>query len=404
MISIVSLNNEKRQELRKLTSNAHGQLQELEREFETNGKTLSLYRAGIKDKEVRFDLFSRDLLLSALMRGNTSFLKSTLEFAFHTQGTKKDPKTGEEPGKVIHEYQTVKRKGLETRYNACDVTQLTLIGLSRYLEASRDMDFLNRWKENVKSGIDYILRHLDEGLFRESPTYSDAKNYALNSTYWKDEQIPEREEPDYPVVYSLVQAQTISALRAVGGIANTIDLGVNPGELEQEAEELRKKLFSELWNPDLDYPDVAWDQKGKVSGITSDGLHILYYLREGDIPEDKLSSIMNASTQLETPYGFRTYAPDQPGYAPGNYHLGSVWPFEQYFIASVGKRFKRGRLEDIAFGSLDAIMEHGFFELFSWNGEKLKPLGCEKQLWTTCLPIGLSRLVSQEQGPKGRGL
>lgn len=395
MISILSSNRDKRQKLSELTANARVQLQELEREFETNGKSLTLYRAGIKDNEVRFDLFSRDLLLSALMRGNTSFLKRTLEFAFHTQGTKKDPKTGEEPGKVIHEYQTIKRKGLKTHYNACDVTQLTLIGLSRYLEASGDIDFLNRWKENVKAGLDYILRHLDEGLFRESPAYSNAKNYALNSTYWKDEQIPEREEPDYPVVYSLVQAQTISALRAVAGIANKIDWGGNPDDLEQKAEELRKKLFSELWNSELDYPVVAWDQKGKVSGITSDGLHILYYLREGDIPEDKLNSIMNASTQLETPYGFRTYAPDQPGYAPENYHLGSVWPFEQYFIASVGKRLNRSRLEDIAFGSLDAITEHGFYELFSWNGEKLKPLGCEKQLWTACLPIGLSRLIGQ---------
>lgn len=354
---------------------------------------MPLYVAGFKDGEVRFDLFSRDLLLSALMTGDPSFLKRVLEFVFRTQGTKNDPQTGEEPGKVIHEYQSVRIGKLNTRYNACDVTQLALIGLQSYIRESGDSDFLIRWKDSIRAALDYIFRHLDDGLFVEDPAYSGAESYALDSTYWKDEQIPRREEPEYPVVYTLVQAQTISALRATVELESRLELDLTKSELQNEVEKSRGKLLNDLWDPEREFPYVAVDGKGEVAGVTSDGLHLLFYLRERDVPEEKLTSIFKASKRLETPYGFRTYAPGQPGYAADKYHLGSIWPFEQYYIARAAEKFGRKAPVDAALGTLDAIREYGFYELFSLSEEGLQPLGCDKQLWTTCLPLGLERLT-----------
>ncbi|MGQ9602203.1 MAG: MGH1-like glycoside hydrolase domain-containing protein, partial [Candidatus Bipolaricaulia bacterium] len=306
---------------------------------------LTLYNAGMMGSKIRFGLFARDLLIAALMLREEGFAREAIRFALLTMGKRYDPLTGEEPGRVIHEFNEVEIRGLLTRYNAAETSQLLLVASADYLRISRDRPLAERYGHDLKAALDYILSHIRGGLFWEDPQICGAKRYALRATYWKDSHLPGRADPAYPIAYTLVQAQTIAALRAAAELAGTVELGLSPAELEGQATKTLRALLDELWDRDLDYPLIAKDQIGPISGISSDGLHLLAYLRPEDLPRAKLEAICAGSKSLETPYGFRTYAPAElarrtpkgwtarsdPAYAPTAYHLGAIWPFEQFF-------------------------------------------------------------------------
>ncbi|MCF7890142.1 hypothetical protein K9M78_02880 [Candidatus Bipolaricaulota bacterium] len=359
-----------------------------------NNKEFTLYNAGIKDGETRFGLFARDLFLSAFILDDSDFLRQVVKFACLTQGKTQDPQTGEEPGKIIHEHDHVNLRGRETRYNASDTTQLALIGLGKLLDEGYHAFIKNR-ESSIQKSLNYLFNHIREGLFWEDPSYCGANRYALKSTYWKDDRLPSREHPHYPIAYMLVQAQTIAALRESVKLAGVVELSFSQGELKKTAKEMADALLSVFWDDQIEFFAIAKDELGLISGISSDGLHALAYLEPEDIPKKKLEKIMEKSKTLLTPYGFRTYRPDQPDYSPDSYHLGSVWPFEQYFIAKSGNKFNQPWLVTGGSRVLNALDKHGFYELFGWKNGKLYPLGCDKQLWSACLPVGLDGIVGR---------
>lgn len=367
-------------------------IQELKARDTINGQNLTLYKAGIKEGETRFGFFSRDLFLSAFILGDVNLLRNVTQFACLTQGGKRDPRSGEEPGKIIHEYNKATLRGKETRYNASDATQLLLLGFNMILEEKSDR-LLLKHQNCINMALSYIYDHIDEGLFWEDPSFSQAERYALRSTYWKDDKLPTREHPSYPVAYTLVQVQTAAALRAAAEILEVIDSPYEKEVLLEDAKKLIRTTFKELWDEKNDYPAIAKDERGLISGVSTDGLHALAYLRPGDIPVEKLKAILSGAEKLLTPYGFRTYAPDQPEYSPTSYHLGSVWPFEQFFIAKGGSRLDEDWLIKVGSRVLKALDEQGFYELFGWDEDTLTPLGCDKQLWSACLPTGLKHII-----------
>lgn len=367
-------------------------IEELREKHRIDGQDLTLYNAGLQDGETRFGLFARDLFLSAFMLGDSGFLSDVVKFACLTQGEKRDPRTGEELGKVIHEYEHVTLRGRETRYNASDTTQFTLIGLAKLLDNGNRW-FVTECSDSIRGALSYLFNHIEEGIFWEDPSHCGAERYALRSTYWKDDRLPGREHPHYPVAYSLVQAQTVAALREGAKLAGVIKCGYSQDQLLDMADKLVVSFLSTLWTKENDFPAIAKDDQGLIPGISSDGIHALAYLEPEDLPKRKLESIMENAESLLTPYGFRTYGPNQPDYSPHSYHLGSVWPFEQYFIARAGRKFDRNWLIDIAGKSLEALDGYGFYELFGWEEGKLRPLGCDRQLWSACLPAGLNRIT-----------
>lgn len=368
-------------------------LSELKVEAEVESTKLHLYNAGLKSGTKRFGLFARDLLISAFILGDLDFLKETLKFALLTQGQRKVSTTGEEPGRVIHEYEEVSLRGLKTQYNASDTTQLMLIGLGKYYRTTKDKEFINNWEGSINLAVNYLLSHIKEDLFWEDPSFCNADRYALRSTYWKDDKLPGREYPDYPVAYTLVQALTVLAFREASKLDKELNLEADRARLNNVADKISNSIFTTLWDNTLDFPLIAKDKRGGISGISSDGLHILAYLQPDDVPEAKLEKILRGALSLETPYGYRTYAPRQFEYSPHNYHLGSIWPFEQFFIGQAGLIHHREELFSKSTRALEALNKYSFSELFGWDGKKLEPLGCDLQLWTVCYPLGIQKLL-----------
>lgn len=375
-------------------------MDQLRTEVAVGGERFQLYNAGTKNGQGWFGVFPRDLLTTGLMVRDPHLLRETLGFCARTMGRQPDARTGEEPGRVLHEFTPAERDGLSSRYNACETTQLFVIAARCYLEVADDPAFLVDLGDQLEAAAGYLLRHLRDGMFWEDPRFCGAVRYMAHATYWKDSHLPARRRLQYPVAYTLVQAQTAAALRALAHLAGPLGLGQDPHQLRNQAEAVVGSIARRLWDGDRAHPLIALDAGQPVPGISSDGLHMLAYLEPGDLPAAVVHQLWQGAQQLVTPFGFRSYAPDQPDYSPYAYHLGAVWPHEQFFLARGALAHGLGEAGRVCLGALDALAELGFVELFYWSPQEglkgpgvVPGEGCDRQLWTTALPQALGRLV-----------
>ncbi|MBC7098906.1 hypothetical protein H5T52_07285 [Candidatus Bipolaricaulota bacterium] len=362
------------------------------------GDVFFLYNAGLAGEKVKFGIFPRDLLVTGLMLEEVELLRETIRFSLATIGRQQDPTTGEEPGRVLHELQDVRRDGLSSRYSAVETSQLLLIAAKRCLALSGEISpFAGR--EGLRAAGEYVLRHVRDGLFWEDPAFCGGKAYFAKATYWKDSHLPGRGEPRYPVAYTLVQAQTAAALRALARLSRPLGLGFSARALEGKAAGIVRSIWTVLWDEELGFPMIALDEGGPIQGISSDALHLLAYLRPGEVPPEKLEAIRAGARRLFTPYGVRTYAPGQPDFSPFAYHLGAIWPYEQYFIALGAQMHGLGQAVENALRVALALQRLGFVELFYWTEEGLvgpgavPGEGCGLQLWSAAVPEGFLRLA-----------
>ena len=360
------------------------------------GERFVVFNAGSRRGKPHFGLFPRDLFTTGLMLRDQDLLQESVRFAAHTIGTKVDPTTGEEPGRVLHEWNRVERGGLLSHYNAAEASQLLLI-------AARDLmgldDANHALVESIAPALTdagrYVLSHIDGGLFLEDPSRCGATRYFASATYWKDSHLPGREAIDYPVAYSLVQAQTVSALRSLAVLTSYLALGWRREELLEEAGRLVRAIWERMWDPSRGVPLIARDRSASVLGVSSDALHMLAYLEPDDVPTSCLEGIRAAAAQLETEYGFRSYAPGQRDYAPDAYHLGSIWPYEQAIIARGAIRFGLDGIFRVTTRVLRALEALGFRELLVWDGQRLSGGGCDVQLWTCAVPGAFVDLLQE---------
>ena len=297
---------------------------------------LTLYSAGLP----RFPgNFTRDVIISGMVASHPIMLHDQLLFNGQHLGRKKDSFSGEEPGKPHHQYPQTIWNGLSTQYNACDTGALYLLGFDSFKHLTGDNDLFASQQEHIEMTIDYALSHLKDDVFYEDPVFSDAEQYGLLATYWKDSHLPERPagHPMYPVVYPLVQAQYIRAFRAASDLLKRDDLAEKAGDMV--------RALHRFFDWDLGSFVVASDRKGNVRAVSSDALHMLFYLEPGDLTQDMIDEIVRTSQLLETPVGYRTLEPDavahpqtEVEYYEG-YHSDSVWLFEQAMIHIGARKF-----------------------------------------------------------------
>jgi len=310
------------------------------------GERFTAFSAGSRKGRAHFGLFPRDLFTTGIMLRHPDLLRESIRLAVHTIGKGCNPITGEEPGRVLHEWNRVERTGLLSHYNAAETGQLLLIAAREllHIDSEKHLGFLDTVRSGLVSAGRYVLSHIKDSFFLEDPSRCGATRYFADATYWKDSHLPGRRMINYPVVYTLVQAQTASALRSLAVLTSCLTLGWKETELFKVADRLNNRIWRSLWDQNLGVPLIARDRETSITGISSDALHMLAYLEPGDVPPRCLDAIQAASARLETQYGFRSYAPNQEDYAPDAYHLGSIWPYEQAFIAIGARRFGMERV------------------------------------------------------------
>ena len=367
--------------------------------FKNPYNNLVLYNAGYP-RYAHF--FTRDSIISAILLRDAVMLRDTLSFCIEKQGKTEDSYSGEEVGKIIHEYPGVTIRGLSTSYNACDSTAMFLVGCSLYRDWTGDEEFIESNLGAIKSAVNYIKKHIHNGAFIENPENSFAKRFALKVTYWKDSELFGRRngEPVYPVIYTLAHVQNICALRAGAKLLNDSSLSVIAHGMVLY---LNKKL--------LDFKNsflIVLDKDGGISVPSSDFLHMLSYLNQGDLSEQSLNKIADLSSGLETSVGFRTLGKEESQFMTDHYHSKTVWPFEQAFINNGAKKFrlwaeesgfhylveKLSHIEEVSARTNAMLSDTSIPELFIIDSlDEVRNGGNKKQLWTLAAKYYFSQSI-----------
>ena len=344
--------------------------------LEITHNDIILYSAGLPTFPSNF---TRDSILSAILFEDPIMMRNQLVFCAAMQGKEKNRITGEEPGKIFHEMPPMRIRGLSTEFNACETTALFILGHEVYLKSTGDTEFIARQKKYLENAVEYILSHIINNLFAEDPSMSGAQQFALRVTYWKDSQIHNRDQgiPVYPAVFTLAHVQNMRALKSAAMLLNAPDLA-------KKAKLMLKHLWI-LFDEKQKVFQIGIDKRGFLTGISSDTLHILYYLEPDEISPERVAGIAEASKVLETPYGYRTLSPketyiDNLGTVEEGYHARTIWPFEQAFIHSAARKFNLPHVAAVA----ERVYEHldVYPELFVIEKDGVRKGGSKTQLWT----------------------
>lgn len=332
---------------------------------------IELYNAGLPGFPRNF---TRDSIISGLLMQDPELLKNQLLFSASRQGKKTDPYTGEEFGKIFHEFPGYVINNLSTEFNACDTTALFLIGHDHYHKHTGDSTLKELHKENLSHAVQYIKSHLVEDIFYENPSLSGAERFALKVTYWKDSVIPRRNEgiPSYPIAYFLAHVVNLAGVRSAAKLLQS-------EELEQIAEKMKSGL-NKFFDKDEKSFYIAIDAQGPIKGVSSDMLHALFYLESGDLTEEQLDAIKSSSSELETPVGYLVLTPKLREQVKNPYHSSTVWPYEQAVINIGARKFNLHDIEQISrrvYPHLDTAPE-----IFVLTENETRKGGCDPQLWT----------------------
>jgi len=348
-------------------------------------------RAGLP----RFNrLFGRDSLISAwqLLGNSPGICQATLEILSQYQGKVFNDEREEEPGKILHETDLGKNQHPKgyfpfPYYGSVDSTPLFLILFSFYFEETRNKKFLNRHWENILKAINWLEEcgDKDKDLFLE---YQRKNPKGLFHQGWKDS-FEDHLKIEPPVALVEVQGYQYLALKEVAdlaGIKRDWDLAKR---LLDRADNLKREFDKKFWMPDIKYYCLALNgKKEQKKSITSNPGHLLF---TGIIGLTKIDFVVKRlfEDDLWTPYGIRTHSTKEPDFDPKSYHLGSVWPHDNWIIAQGLKKLRRkNEYQKIKNAILLAYQKIGYLPEFYGvvDGKitlEMKKTPCHPQAWSS---------------------
>ncbi|HVK26282.1 MAG TPA: glycogen debranching N-terminal domain-containing protein [Actinokineospora sp.] len=353
-------------------------------------------------------LFGRDSLLTSWMALplDQGLALGTLRALAARQGTKVDPVTEEQPGRVPHEVRLGREAarhlgGGTAYYGTADATPLfvALLGeLHRWgLPEAELTDLLPaadralRWMaDNGDPFIEYE-RATDNGLVNQGWKDSfDGVNHADGRLA-----VP-------PIALAEVQGYAYAAYTARARIATSLGDTATAADCTAKAERLKAAFNERFWLPDKGWFAIGLDaDKRPIDALTSNIGHCLW---SGIVADDKAAAVADALTgpRLWTGFGIRTLADDMGAYNPMSYHNGSVWPHDSAIAAAGLLRY--GFVDQatmVAEGLLAAADHFGGrlpelfcgFDRAEFPAPVPYPTSCSPQAWSAAAPLLLLRTL-----------
>jgi glycogen debranching enzyme len=357
-------------------------------------------------------LFGRDALLSSYLAQplDTSLTLGTLRALARYQGTKIDPQTEEEPGRILHETRLglafpLIRGGGRVYYGTADATPLfvMLLGeLSRWgvapeaiadllPHADRAMQWIEEYGDRDGDGFVEYQRMTEQGLVNQG---------------WKDSHdginFADGRMPKTPIALAEVQGYVYAAYLARAHLAHESGQVAESARWAGKASRLKADFNEQFWLPERGWFAVGLDgAKNPIDALASNMGHCLW---TGLIDEDKAAAVAARlmSPEMFTGWGIRTLASTMGAYNPMSYHNGSVWPHDNALLAAGLMRY--GFVEQaqlVATSLLDAATAFGgrLPELFCGFDRRDYPVpipyptSCSPQAWAAATPIQLMKTL-----------
>lgn len=357
-------------------------------------------------------LFGRDALLTSWMvlPLDASLALGTLQTLARLQGRKVEPRTEEEPGRILHEV----RSGLDSQlalgganvyYGSIDATPLfvMLLGeLRRWGLASSEVEALLPHADRALAWIQHYGDRDGDGFVE----YQRATDLGLVNQGWKDSfdaiSFASGQLAEPPIALAEVQGYVYAAYLARAHFARAAGEQQLARHWATQAAELKRAFNKLFWLPDHGYYALALDRsKRPVDALASNMGHCMW---TGIVDEDKAPAVAERllSADMFTGFGVRTLAVSMGAYNPMSYHNGSVWPHDNAIAAAGLMRY--GFVEAaqrIATGIFDAAERLGGrlpelfcgFDRSEFTDPIPYPTACSPQAWASASPLFLLRTL-----------
>ncbi len=356
-------------------------------------------------------LFGRDSLLTSWMAllVDPSLALGVLETLAELQGSKDDPETEEQPGRILHEVRFDKAASLslgggQAYYGTVDATPLFVMLAGEVLRWGVDLDRVRRLLPHVDLAMRWIEEYgdIDGDGYVE---YRSSSSAGLPHQGWKDSRDGVRfatgPVADPPIALCEVQGYVYGAYLARARLADVFDEGDLATRYRERAAELKRKFNRDFWSEGLGRYVMALDgEKRQVDSLASNIGHCLW---TGIVDEQRAAIVAEhlLSSDMFSGWGLRTMASSMAGYNPVSYHSGSVWPHDTAIaIAGLRRYGFTTEANRMALGLLDlAATEDGRLpELVAgFSREEFRdpvpyPTSCSPQAWAAAAPLLLLRV------------
>jgi glycogen debranching enzyme len=359
-------------------------------------------------------MFGRDSILTSLqaLPFAPELAATTLQALGDWQGSRIDDFRDEDPGRILHEMRYGEMTAFEERphspyYGCADATPLYVVLLDEYERWTGDRSLVRQREHEARAALAWIDDYAD--LLGNGYIWYQRRNEetGLENQCWKDswDSISDRSGriPGFPRATCELQGYAYDAKMRGARLAR--EIWKDPGfaeRLEKQAADLKRRFNRDFWVADGGYFALALDPEGhQVDSLASNNGHLLW---SGIVDRSKAKAVVAnlLGPRLFSGWGVRTLADGEGRYNPIGYHVGTVWPFDNSFIAWGLRRYGfKDEAATIAEGILDAA---GFFdgrlpEAFGGYERSLTkypvqyPTACSPQAWSTGAPLLLLRTM-----------
>ncbi|MEV4544715.1 amylo-alpha-1,6-glucosidase [Micromonospora echinaurantiaca] len=359
-------------------------------------------------------LFGRDSILTSFqaLPVASELAATTLQVLAFRQGSRVDDFREEEPGRILHEMRYGERTVFDETphspyFGSADATPLFLVLLDEYERWTGDADLVRSVEQEARAAIDWINDYADlTGAGYISYQRRNTIN-GLENQCWKDSwdgiSFRDGRLPSFPRATCELQGYAYDAKMRTARLARGIwNDPAYADRLEREAAELKDRFNRDFWVADGEYIALALDGEGRqVDALASNMGHLLW---SGILDEQKAAAVVRhlMSPALFSGWGIRTLAQGEARYNPIGYHVGTIWPFDNSFIALGMRRY--GYADEaarVAAGILDAaaFYDGRLPEAFagSVRAETRYPVNyptaCSPQAWSAGAPLLLLRTM-----------
>jgi glycogen debranching enzyme len=348
-------------------------------------------------------LFGRDSIFTCLqvLPFTPELAQTTLQSLTHQQSTVFDDFREMEPGKMAHESRFGELSAFEDApqspyYGSADVTPLYVILLDEYERWTGDVELVRELEDPVRWALDWINSYgnlMGDGYI----WYERRSDAGLLNQCWKDSwdsiSYHDGSFPGPRRATCELQGYAYDAKMRGARLARSFwNDAEYADQLESEAADLKRRFNRDFWVEDGEFFALALDTQGRhVDALSSNIGHLLW---SGIVESDKAEKVAEhlMSPQLFSGWGIRTLATGEGRYNPIGYHVGTVWPFDNSFIAWGLRRYGfDANAARVARGIIDAgqFFQGRLPEAFAGYDRGLTkfpvqyPTACSPQAWST---------------------
>jgi glycogen debranching enzyme len=359
-------------------------------------------------------IFGRDSILTSLqaLPFAPELAQTTLIELATRQGTRLDDFRDEDPGRILHEMRYGELTAFEERphspyYGSADATPLFVILLDEYERWTGDRKLVVALEPEARAALHWIDDYAD--LMGNGYIWYQRRNEqtGLENQCWKDswDSISYRDGriPGFPRATCELQGYAYDAkMRAARLARNFWGDPAFADTLEKDAAALKRRFNRDFWVPDEQYYALALDTDGNpVDALTSNNGHLLW---SGIVDKSRAKAVVRhlMGPRLFSGWGIRTLAEGDGRYNPVGYHVGTIWPFDNSFIAWGLRRYGfKAEAAQVAGGILDAaeVFDGRLPEAFGGYERSFTkypvqyPTACSPQAWSTGAPLLMLRTM-----------